>query len=466
MSINQVLDNDTWFVLAEGRYLVQNGVHYTDVLTMHEDLDIVVQNYGFAMIFYLIHSIFGAPGLYAMMMVLNFVICFLIYKICMLLSNKNVNLSLFLMVITDVLLAAGFVVTRAQMVSYVIFMSLIYVLELYVKTGKIKYLCWLPILSLLQINLHASLWWVLSLVVLAYIVDSIKKPKLHLQGYKTKPLIVAGLMMLLSGLINPYGIKMVTYIFTSYGAPGIVGMVNEMSPFDLRSIFNVFTYVALVCVLGLYIFGNKRLIRVRHLLMLFGFLAIGLNTIKGLSQFILVMFFPLALVYKNVKIEGLIDAKVGRNAIILWTGVMTICLFVAFGVSTAYLIEDHPSDGVVGAVNAIEKSSGGNKGVKVYVGYNNGGYVEYRGFKPYLDPRAEIFLKGNNGKEDILDEWLDMVRGKMKLDEFLDKYDFDFLIVDYYHERNLYEIEDDDYNVIYENDDEKIKVYEYIDAKK
>ena len=383
----------------------------------------------------------------------------------MLLSNKNVNLSLFLMIITDVLLAMGFVVTRAQMVSYVIFLGLIYVLELYVKTGKTKYLYWLPILSLLQINLHASLWWTLVLVVLVYIVDSVKKPKLHLQGYKTKPLIIFGLAMLLFGLINPYGIKMITYIFTSYGASGIVRTVSEMSSFDLRNLFNVFVYAALVCVLWLYIFGNKRLIRIRYLLMFFGFLAIGLNTVKGLSQFVLVMFFPLALMYKNIKIENVIDAKIGRNAIILWVGVVSVCLFVALGVLTMQLIEDNPSDGVVGAVDAIERNSD-NKDIKIYVGYNNGGYVEYRGFKSYIDPRAEVFLKGNNGKEDILDEWLDMTRRKIKLDEFLDKYNFDFLIVDYYHERNLYEMENNDYKTIYENDDEKIKVYEYIDAEK
>ena len=27
--INQGLDNDSWFVLAEGRQIVENGVHYT-----------------------------------------------------------------------------------------------------------------------------------------------------------------------------------------------------------------------------------------------------------------------------------------------------------------------------------------------------------------------------------------------------------------------------------------------------
>ena len=57
MLINQGLDNDSWYVLAEGRYIAENGIYYTDVLSMHDGLNVVVQNYGFAVIFYWVFSI-------------------------------------------------------------------------------------------------------------------------------------------------------------------------------------------------------------------------------------------------------------------------------------------------------------------------------------------------------------------------------------------------------------------------
>ena len=48
----------------------------------------------------------------------------------------------------------------------------------------------------------------------------------------------------------------------------------------------------------------------------------------------------------------------------------------------------------------IQKSSPLSKNdLKIYAGYNDGGYVEFRGYKSYLDPRAEVLLKNNNGKE-------------------------------------------------------------------
>ena len=45
------------------------------------------------------------------------------------------------------------------------------------------------------------------------------------------------------------------------------------------------------------------------------------------------------------------------------------------------------------------------RSVVLYTNYNNGSYAEYRGLKPYIDTRAEVFLKSNNHKEDIMMEY-------------------------------------------------------------
>ena len=342
-------------------------------------------------------------------------------------------------------------------------LALIYVLELYIKTDKSKYLWWLPVISILQINLHASVWWMLIIIIGVYIIDAIHKPKLRLQGYRMKPLIVVGIVVFLAGFINPYGVKMITYIFTSYGVPEISRMVGEMKPYYIfRSRFEVFVYVALVLTLVLYIFGDSKKVRVRYLLMLFGFLALGLNSTKGLSNLILTMFFPLALIYEDVRIEKVFDATLARNAVMLWTGVVAISVFVAQFVVLVPRIKDGPADEVIAAVDSIEEESGGDKTVKIYVGYNNGGYVEYRGYKAYIDPRAEVFLKRNNGKENILKEWEDMVTKEAVLEEFLDKYGFDYLIADRSHEGQMYNMENDNYKLIYDNDESEIRVFKKI----
>jgi hypothetical protein len=83
--------------------------------------------------------------------------------------------------------------------------------------------------------------------------------------------------------------------------------------------------------------------------------------------------------------------------------------------------------------------------------------VEYRGYKPYIDPRGEVFLKKNNGKEDILYEWDDFTKGKVKTEELMEKYQFDYILAR--EDDPFYELEDAKYEKIFDDDDEKVEVY-------
>ena len=69
------------------------------------------------------------------------------------------------------------------------------------------------------------------------------------------------------------------------------------------------------------------------------------------------------------------------------------------------------------------------KDVKIYTNYNTGGYLEYLGYRCYLDSRAEVFLKANNKKEDILEEYYKLQTNDLNIDSFLKKYNFDYLVV-------------------------------------
>ena len=462
MVFNQGIDNDSWYVLAEGREIVENGIYYEDPLSMHEGLDVTVQNYGFAAIFYLLYSAFGGVGVYLIMLILNGILMFLIYKICMLISNKNVNLSLVLMVLTDLLLSHGFITTRAQMVSYVILMLLIYILELYVRKGNKKALWWIPVLSLLQINLHASLWPMILIVIAVYMIDGVRQPRFKYKGYKIKPLILVGIASLLVGFLNPYGLKMMTFIFTSYGVWEANVYINELQSFDLGTGYNILLYGVIATVIILYIFGKNKNIRFRYLLLLFGFLALGLNTVKGMSHLILVLLFPMAEVYRDVKI---VKWRKQRVAALVWAGVLAILVIVA---SAPVVIKNAnaagPSDMMIEAMNVVDVYAGGadKNNLKVYGNFNEGGYVEYRGYKSYIDPRMEVFLLSNNGKADIFLEFYDLQHGAMDREAFLEKYDFDYLVIT--EDDLLYDFVDEGkYALIYYNDGGEyagVKVYQ------
>ena len=88
----------------------------------------------------------------------------------------------------------------------------------------------------------------------------------------------------------------------------------------------------------------------------------------------------------------------------------------------------------------------------LYTGYNDGGYVEYRGLKPYIDPRAEVFVKKNNQVKDVMKEYYELEAGKTYYKDFLNTYGFTHLLLT--HDEVLYVAlpHDPDYELIYEDD--------------
>jgi hypothetical protein len=66
----------------------------------------------------------------------------------------------------------------------------------------------------------------------------------------------------------------------------------------------------------------------------------------------------------------------------------------------------------------------------MYTDYNSGGSFELEGYHPYIDARAEAFLKANNGKEDILNEFFTAARDTTAFVRLTEKYQFKLLVVD------------------------------------
>ena len=464
MYVNYI-DNDSWYVLAQGRQIAEHGVYYEDMLSMHEGLHSVAQNYAFSVVFYYIHSLLGAPGIYATMLILNILIIFLIYRICMVLSDKNTTLSLIIASVTDFLLAFGFITTRAQMLDYVVFLALIYILELFLKTNKVKYLWWIPGLSLLMANFHASVWWMLFAMMFVYALDMLVRPKKRRIKYKWKTYIGVFLISLALGVVNPYGIEMIIFIFKCYQGLASLNFVYELKAFSPLAGNNLIIYMGILAAIGLYIYG-KRKIYLRHLLLFMAFLTMGLLSLKGMSELILIMFIPLAFIYKDLKIPQVFNVPKIGQIILGWTGLCVVMVTLPVMVWTLGNLSDYPSLEMKTIMNVIdEKTEGMNKkDLKIYVGYNQGGYVEYRGYPAYLDPRGGDFIKAINGKEDILSEWTDLREGRLEMSEFLSKYNFDFLVVDKYGDGIPADKIDERYTLVYGGEEAPFSLFEKVQA--
>ena len=150
-------ETDIWFLLSHGRYILSNGIPHIEMLTMHSNLKFVMQQPGFSIIMYLLYKYVGSVGIITFIGLINILILFFLYKLCLLISSGNKYFSFLIASIIDLLLVLLFVIPRPQVISLLIFLILIYILEKYIRKDS-KIVFFLPLLSLILINMHSAMW--------------------------------------------------------------------------------------------------------------------------------------------------------------------------------------------------------------------------------------------------------------------------------------------------------------------
>lgn len=425
------LDNDFWFLVNNGKYIVQHGFPTVDPFVIHQNFSLVVQQWLTDVIYYYIHLIFDGWGIILFTMIQFILILYLGYRLCLLVSENRVHLSVFLTFIIGFLLSLIFVRSRPQMFDFIIFLAEFYCLELYIRRQNKRYLYLLPILSLLLINLHASSFFLLFLFMFPYLIDSFRFQFLcfESENYDKKPLFLVLIIMFLVGFINPYGISAINYIFTSYGNHYINDLVMEMFSPTFNTLPGITIYVTIFLVFFAYIANRKEKIKIRYFCLLLGTTVLALTSIKGFSFFIIASFFPLAdYLKKNFRVYS---DQFYYSRIFKIKYVFIVIIFVfALGNYAFYQQVDFYATDVSKITQYLENEIKGDRTkLKIYTNYNNGGFLEYKGFKVYLDARAEVFLKANNHKKDIIKEFYLLQHGELDIEQFLRLYDFDYLVV-------------------------------------
>ena len=440
--------NDIWFLLNHGKYVLNNGFPSIEPFTIHQNFSFVMQQWLSSVIFYLSYSLLGKYGLLILTLLVTGYIIFISYKLCMLLSDNRYSLSVLISTIVTTLLAASFITSRPHIFTFAIIITEIYLLEKYIKEEDKRYLYPLPLLSLLEINLHASMFFMQFAFILPYLIDSFKYKigPLKSSGYTKKPLFITVILMFLVGFINPYGINAITYIFSSYGNSYINEIVEEMLPVVITDSVGKVSFFLIFMIVSIYIFYRKNDIKPRYFYLLIGTIYLTLSSQKGLSYLIIGGILPLAYYLKPAfKKDTVKEKKKSYSYLLSSSCLVVISLLVVIGTDSMTFTYKFKE----GVDYLLENNKASD--ITLYTGYAEGAYPEWKGIKCYIDPRAEIFLKGNNKQKDIMEEYYLLQIGNLDVNEFLEKYKFDYLLVietDYLY-NNMDDI--DNYKLVYEN---------------
>lgn len=450
--IRRVLDNDTWFLLNSGRYVMEQGIPFIEPFSIHENLDFVLQQWLTDVIFWNIYDKFGENGLFLMVAICYAVIIYLMYRLTMKVSDGNFFVSFAITFLTSVLIYT-YIVTRPTIFTLTLVMIELNVLESYMMTGKNKYLIVLPILSLMMINLHAALWPMLFVMILPYIVSSFKFNIgiIKNKGFNNKFLLLTVSVMIIIAFANPYGLDAMTYLMRSAGYPNMKNIIEIQHPY-VMSFTGAIIYIYIFLIALVYILYRNGKTKLRYFLLTTGTILMVLISIRNVTYFGVCSMFPLAYYLKDFTLTKH-DISIKRNnkfrAILI--GLIIIVLFTG---SYYIKIKNNTYTEYLNLNNTIDYiyENEDIATMVLYTGFNEGSLVQFRGLPSYIDPRAEVYFKKHNHKEDIFNEYFDLKGGKAYYKDILDKYGFTHLIVPNGESLSTYLKKDSDYYIIFENE--------------
>ena len=421
------LDNDIWFLLNHGRYVFENGIPYIEPFTIHKGLEFVMQQWLSACIFWITYSNFGAIGLQFLVMLCFGTSIFFMYKLCLKVS-ENFFISYSITIVTS-LMVSLFMVTRPEIFSNLIFVLELYLMESYILSDNKKYLYFMPVLSILLINLHAAMWPMLFIILIPYILDSLKVP--FAQGFEKKPLLLTTCSMLLVGFLNPYGIDAMTYLFRSCGNHEINTMVTEMRPPFINSVAGALVYCSMLIVILFYCFYRRGTTKLRYVLLTLGTAYMTISSVRGFLFFLICGVFPLAYYLKDLRPPVRQNNSSNKTLLLRKILIGLIVLSILFLVyqKVIFEIESNKEYKLLNETIQFILEKEDVKNIKLYTGYNDGGMTEFYGIPSYIDPRAEVFIKKNNKKSDIMNEYFQMQQGSLYYKDVLKKYQFTDLLV-------------------------------------
>lgn len=439
---NLRIDNDFWFTIKEGEYVINNGFPNVVPFTIYDNLNFIYQSYGAGVIFSFIYKLLGTYGILFFVIFILIIMTYFYYRLCMKVSNNNENISILVTVITMSLLAINYITTRPQIFTYLNLIIVLYIMELYSNTNNRKYLYILPIISLIQSNIHCMFFFMLIIFMLSYIFNNSKE-------YEIKPILVTMLFMILTGLINPYGINNLLYVFNSYGQNILEKTIKELQPLSFSSLFGKI-HIFIILIIYILYFKSRKKIPIRYLLLLFGTTYLAFDTLRGVSLFIIGSFFPLVYLYKDIPNIDITKYIPKIIKVLITIILFIISLILIFIPRNYYPDAKEPIDYLVN--NYIIND------IKLYTSFSDGSYAVYKGIKCSMDPRAEVFLKKNNHKFDIYKEYYDLQSGIIDYNEYLKKYNFTHLLInkkDYLYNK----LEKNSYNYIVIKEYENYKIY-------
>ena len=468
MTVTKEMQNDTFFTIATGEHILQEGYDNVDHLTWHENLGFYKLRWAFDVAIAFIYNTFGFAGIYAFVVIIASLTVLSLFNI-LLKQKNNIVLSFIATVISMLLMTSNWSFTaRGQIISYLLLLLEIYFIEKMISTKQKRYYIIFLVISALIVNFHASVWYMTIILVLPYLAEAImhkimknknlEKSKIILEPISIKMLIIAILCLVLGSFISPIGTYTYTYMFKVIGGISST-FISELQQTDIISSIGMILGLIVIDILML---ATKSKMKLSDILLFFGLYFMAILARRNQAFLYLIGTIPVVRLITNFfetyDTENILE-KLNNFFSKNWVlGCTTIVIVIGLSSNMVTRIREkyvNEKKYPVEAVNFIKENLD-YINLRIYNSFNYGSYLELSGIPAFVDSRSEIFTEEFNNVT-ILKDWLETSRGNVNYNDTFAKYEIDYAIVEDKEIINTYISADENYEKVF--DDETFSIY-------
>lgn len=480
----KTLQNDTFYTIKIGDYILEKGITMQDPFSWHQNLKYTFPHWAYDVFIYIIYSIGGITGIYISTIVLAAILGILIYFTNVkLVKNKIFS---FIITILGLYLMKPYICARAQLATFILFILTIYFIEQFLETKKIRYAVGLVIIPILIANLHLATFYFYFILYLPYLaefviyilsystviiskssvigikktiekhgetpelLEKLTKAETKYNRLKTKEderverpykikinynpnvkwLVIIFIICLFTGLLTPLKDTPYTYLINTMKGISTQN-ISEHLPIVLAN--NIKILIVFAVYIVIISFTNVK-IKLSDLFMLGGLMVLTILSRRQASMLILVGTIIINRLITSLLLnkpkEWLTKIEDKSTHIIALIGISVIVIGVSI-YQYNKIKDDNYIDETSYPVTAAEwiKENLDLEEIKLYNEYNYGSYLLYKDIPVFVDSRCDLYMPEFNENVYVFRDFLNINNlGITGIEKKLDEYGITHLI--------------------------------------
>lgn len=458
--VTKIMQNDTFFTIPIGEYIVQNGgLDGYDHWSFHENLKFTHSGWIFDLIIYYTYTFFEFRGVYVLILLVAGIISLVLFNT--LLKEKNNVLLSFFITLFSVFSIKSMYTARGQLFSFLVFIIELYEINRLLETGKKRHFIILLLLPIILANLHDTVWPIYFIIMLPYIAEIILSKIKILKNnnpYKIlipeakygKWLIIVFIISLFTGALTPvFGTPYINMITVMQGLSK--DYVTELTPVGILENWRLFAVITLTIMILAF---SKTKVRLKDILFIFGFSIMALLAKRNTYFLFLIGSVSLCNIItaflKEYNCEEGFYKFFSNNIVLIIISI--IIILISTNNLTRNMNRSYVDDTMypIEATQWLLENTDVNN-IKLYNHYNFGSYLELNKIPVFIDSRSGIYCKEFNDTE-VMQDYMDLEEKGYNYEEIFEKYGITHILIYDTQAMNRYIFNDDNYNIVYQDD--------------